>query len=64
MATNITEVRFTGTTKDLREWEDFLRAIESKELITIYEITRLYPNRDSELKRQFYKLKFNGNIDS
>ncbi|NEO74602.1 hypothetical protein [Moorena sp. SIO3H5] len=62
MATEINEMRITATTGELLEWEAFFQKIASRKLITIVQLSEPYPNRNSILHRQYYKVKFNGEI--
>lgn len=56
----INDLRFTATAEDLAKWEWFFKEMERRDLITIYEISRLYPNRDdSKLARKYFKVKLN-----
>ncbi len=63
MATEINDMRLTGTVNDLSQWEAFFQVAASKRLITIVELSKPYPNRDSMLYRQYYKVKFNGELN-
>lgn len=62
MTTEINEMRMTAIKSDLFQWESFFQEIASRELITIVELSKPYANRNSMLYRQFYKVKFNGEI--
>ena len=54
----INDLRFTATAEDLKRWEWFFKEMEKRNLLTIYEISKLYANRgDSKLKRQYFKVK-------
>ena len=56
----INDIRFTATPKDLQRWEWFFKEMEKRDLLIIYEISKLYPNRgDSKLSRQYFKIKLN-----
>ncbi|MEO0841993.1 MAG: hypothetical protein AAF063_24205 [Cyanobacteria bacterium J06643_5] len=56
----INEIRLTVTPDDLARWEWFLKEMEKRDLITIYEISKLYSNRrDSKLVRRYFKVKLN-----
>ena len=56
----INDLRFTATAEDLKRWEWFFKEMEKRDLLTIYEISKLYANRgDSKLKRQYFKVKLN-----
>lgn len=58
--TELNDIRFTAPTDDLARWEWFFKEMEKRELITIYEISKLYPNRgDSKMCRQYFKVKLN-----
>ncbi|BAY87880.1 hypothetical protein NIES267_74040 (plasmid) [Calothrix parasitica NIES-267] len=60
MTTEINDIRFTGTKEDLAQWEWFFREMETRGFISIYEISRLYPNRgESKMCRQYFKVKLN-----
>lgn len=56
----INDLRFTATPEDLQRWEWFFKEMEKRNLLTIYEISKLYPNRgDSKMMRQYFKVKLN-----
>jgi hypothetical protein len=56
----INDLRFMATAEDLAKWEWFFKEMERRNLITIYEISKPYPNRgDSKLVRQYFKVKLN-----
>lgn len=56
----INDIRLTATPDDLARWEWFLKEMEKRDLITIYEISKLYPKRgDSKLMRRYFKVKLN-----
>lgn len=56
----INDLRFTATAEDLNKWEWFLKQMEKRGLITIFESSKQYNNRgDSKLKRQYFKVKLN-----
>jgi hypothetical protein len=56
----INDIRFTATQEDLDRWEWFFKEMESRGLITIYESSKIYPNRgDSKLMRKYFKVKLN-----
>ncbi len=63
MATEFNDMRLTASLDDLSQWKAFLEKVASRDLITIVETSKPYPNRDSTiLHRQYYKVKFNGEI--
>ena len=62
MATEINDMRITAIKSDLFQWESFFQEIASRELITIVELSEPYLNRNSILYRQYYKVKFNGEV--
>jgi len=65
MATEINDMRLTGSKIDLSQWDILFKELASRELVTIVDISGLYPNRNSQLLyRQYYKLKFNGEIQN
>lgn len=54
------EMRLMGTEEDLAKWTWFLELIESKDMITVLEKSKLYQNRgDSKLYRLYIKIKLN-----
>ena len=54
------EMRLMGTEQDLEKWAWFIELIESKDMITVLEKSKLYPNRgDSKLYRLYIKIKLN-----
>lgn len=56
----INDLRFTATAEDLEKWQWFFKEMEKRNLITIYEVSKLYPNRgDSKFMRQYFKVKLN-----
>jgi hypothetical protein len=48
MATNRVKMRLSGTEQELQAWINYLKALESKEHIKIYEGGKLYQNRGSD----------------
>jgi len=64
MATDTNKMRITAAKSDLFQWKAFFQEIASQELITIVELSEPCPNRKSILYRQYYTLKFNGEISA
>ncbi|MEO1185447.1 MAG: hypothetical protein AAFX46_12490 [Cyanobacteria bacterium J06636_27] len=61
----INDIRFTATREDLERWEWFFKEMEKRGLITIYEISKLYPMRgESKLIRKYFKVKLNAERES
>lgn len=57
---DINDLRFMASPEDLERWEWFLKEMEKRGLITIYESSKPYKNRgDSKLERQYFKIKLN-----
>ena len=56
----VNDLRFSATPEDLRRWEWFLKEMEKRGLIEIYEVSKPYANRgNSKLMRQYFKVKLN-----
>ncbi|MBD2773334.1 hypothetical protein [Iningainema tapete] len=54
------DMRLMGTEEDLNKWAWFLGECEKRQLITILEKSKPYPNRgDSKFVRQYIKIKLN-----
>jgi hypothetical protein len=54
------DMRLMGTQEDLDRWAWFLGECEKRQLITILEKSKSYPNRgDSKLVRLYIKIKLN-----
>jgi hypothetical protein len=62
---HLIDFRLSGTSENLDNWIVFLRAVERKELISILEVSKYYPNtrNDSQSKVMRCYIKINLNVE-